>query len=300
MKFKKFWTMNPHLIFLYRTHSMIEWEEWLTIKLLSTLRTTTWFVSVSPSTPWRNGFQHGPKRPRRISIFSHPGSQRARLKTSLWDQSPSPTGTGPIMPPEANLESSLVWLLSESSQSRTSTSDAGYLTSTLCSSSLRDSEEVWDIKDQLWCTTISSMLELWWTIQISSGGTLLEFSQRTHQFQMLIESGELDKLQSSINTTRPVTDTELESQDMFHGTALKINQSCHILWMLVQMLSTVPSRETATPLPHSSEDPRAQDNKYIFLFKQSIHIYGVLGFWGFGVFYALITEKQNIGRNGTM
>jgi len=237
---------------------MIEWEEWLTIRPLSTLRTTTWFVSVSPSTPWRSGFQAGPTRPRRISIFSHPGSQKARLKTSLSDQSPSPTGTGPTTPPEVNLESSLDWLLSESSQLRTSTSDAGCLTSTWCSSFLRDSEEVSDTKDQLSCTTISSTLELWWTIQISSGGTLPEFSQRTHQFQMPTESGELDKLQYSINTTRPVIDTELESQDMFHGTVLKINQSCHILSMLVQMLSTVPSRETATPLPHSSEQELKQ------------------------------------------
>jgi hypothetical protein len=37
------------------------------------------------------------------------------------------------------------------------------------------------------------------------------------------------------------------------------------------MLSMVPSRETATPLPHSSE--LNKDNKYIFLFKQEIFAY---------------------------
>jgi hypothetical protein len=65
---------------------------------------------------------------------------------------------------------------------------------------------------------------------------------------MLTTSGESDKLQFSINTIKLVTDTEQESQDMFLGMVLKINQSCHISSIKDPMLLTVPSRETAIPL----------------------------------------------------
>ena len=65
---------------------------------------------------------------------------------------------------------------------------------------------------------------------------------------MLTTSGESDKLQFSINTIKLVTDTEQESQDMFLGMVLKINQLCHTSSIKDPMLLTVPSRETATPL----------------------------------------------------
>lgn len=238
----------------FRTHSMIDKEEWLTFKYQSMFKIMILFVSVSPNTPWRNGFQHGLKRLKKISIFSNLGSQNLRLKKSLWDQCQSPTGIGPITLPEVNLDAYLVWQSLESYQLRTSMLDAGWLISGWCSSSLRDLEEVLDIKDQSSSITINSTLELCWIIQISSGGTWLEFSQRTHQFQIHTENGELDNNQYSINTIRPVTDTESESQDTFLGMDLKTNQLCHILWTLEQMLLTVPSRETAIQLPHLSED----------------------------------------------
>lgn len=65
---------------------------------------------------------------------------------------------------------------------------------------------------------------------------------------MPITSGELDKLQFSINTIKLATDTELESQDTFLGMVLKINQSCHTSSIKDPMSPTVPSRETATLL----------------------------------------------------
>merc|ERR1711865_74808 len=79
------------------------------------------------------------------------------------------------------------------------------------------------------------------------------FSQRTLQFQIPIENGELDNSQSSINTTRLATDIESESQDTFLGMVLKTNLSCHILWMLEPMSSTVLSREIAIQPQHSSD-----------------------------------------------
>ena len=71
---------------------------------------------------------------------------------------------------------------------------------------------------------------------------------------MLTENGEQDKLQSSINTTRPVTDTGSESQDIFLGMDHRTNQSCHILLIKAVTLSTVLSREIATQQPHLSEN----------------------------------------------
>jgi hypothetical protein len=64
---------------------------------------------------------------------------------------------------------------------------------------------------------------------------------------MLTTSGESDKLQFSINTIKLVTDIEQESQDMFLGMVLKINQLCHTLSIKDPMLLTVPLRETAIP-----------------------------------------------------
>ena len=85
---------------------------------------------------------------------------------------------------------------------------------------------------------------------------------------MLTTSGESDKLQFSINTIKLVTDIEQESQDMFLGMVLKINQLCHILWTLEPMSSTVPSRETATLLHNLNE----QGKKF---FKNMVQLIGV-------------------------
>ena len=232
---------------------MIDKEEWLTTKLLNTFKIMTLFVSVSLSITWKNGFLLGPRRPKKISIFFNLGSQRAKLRKSLLDQCLNQTGTGLTTPLEDKLDASLVWPWLENSQLRISILDAGWPTSTWSSLYRRDSEEVWDTKGQLSSTTISSTQELCWTTQISSGGTSAEFFQRTLQCQIPTESGEPDNNQYSINTTRPVTDTELESQDTFLGMDLRTNQLCHILWMLVPMSTTVPSRETATQQPLSSE-----------------------------------------------
>ena len=80
---------------------------------------------------------------------------------------------------------------------------------------------------------------------------------------MLTTSGELDKLQFSINTIKLVTDIEQESQDMFLGMVLKINQLCHTSSIKVPMFLMVPSRETAILLQLLS-DP----NIFGILFKQ--------------------------------
>lgn len=122
------------------------------------------------------------------------------------------------------------------------------------SSCREELEEVWEVKDQLSSTTIDSTRELFTTTQISSGGMSAEYCLATHQFQMLTVSGELDRLQSSTNTTEPATDTGWEFQDMFLGMDLRVSQSCHISLTRAQTSSTVLSRETATPRHSSSEE----------------------------------------------
>lgn len=198
---------------------------------------------------WRSGFQAGLQRLNMILISLHLGSQNQDMRKSLSDQLPNQTGTGLTMPPELKLDAFLVSPSLENSQLKTSISDVGCPTSGWCSSFPKVLEEDSDIKDHWSSTVINSTTVLLWTTQISSGGTWQECCQRTHQFQTHTENGEQDKLQSSINTIRPVTDTESESQDMFLGMVLRTNQSCHILLIKAVMLSTVPSRETATPPP---------------------------------------------------
>ena len=202
---------------------------------------------------WKSGFLAGLQKQSMILISLLRGSQNQDMKKLLSDQSQNLTGIGLIMLQEHKLDAFLVLLSLESFQLRTSILDAGYHTSGWCSLFQKVLEEDSDIKDHWLSTVINSITELLWTIQISFGGTWQEFFQRTHQFQTLIENGEQDKLQSSINTTRPVTDTGSESQDMFLGMVLKTNQSCHILLIKAVMLSMVPSRETATLPPLLSD-----------------------------------------------
>jgi len=70
---------------------------------------------------------------------------------------------------------------------------------------------------------------------------------------MPTENGDKCKLQSTINTTEPVTDTGLDNPDTFHGMDHRTNQSCHTSTISEQVSSTEPSRETALPLPSVDE-----------------------------------------------
>jgi len=232
---------------------MIDKEDsWIT-KLQITLRTTNSSVLVCLLTRSKSGFHHGHLKQRRNLISSPHGSQETKSTKSSWDQLKSPTGTGLTMQAELNSDAFLVLQWLESFQLRISTSDAGFHTHTWCSSYQRDSEEVLDTRDQSCSTIIDSTRGLYWISQIFTGGMCAEFFQRTHQFQMPTESGELDRLQSSINTIRSVIDTEWESLDIFHGMDLCPSQLCHISSIRDPMSSTVPSRETPTLPQHLSD-----------------------------------------------
>ena len=244
---------------------MIDREDSWTIKLQITLRTMNLFALVYLLTRLKNGFHHGHLKQRRNLISSLHGSQETKSTKFSLDQLRNLTGIGLTTPVELNSDAPLVLLLSEKCLLRISTSDAGSHTHTWCSSSQRDSEEVLDIKDQLSSTIIDSMRELCWTSQTFTGGMCAEFFQGTHQFQMLIESGEPDRLQSSINTIRSVTDIEWESPDIFHGMDLCLSQLCHISSIRDPMSSTVPSRETLT-LPQHLSDYLAQKSSLFNIF----------------------------------
>lgn len=219
------------------------------------------FVSVYLLTMLRNGSLSGLHRRRKILIFFTHGSQEAKSTKLLLDLPKIPHTTGPTMHPELSWEFCSDSPSSESFQSKTSTLDAGSLMHTWCSSYQRVLVVVLDTSVQLWCTIIDSTRELWWTIQTSGGGTCAESCQETHQFQMPTESGEQDRLQSSISTTRYATDTEWEDQDTCHGMVPWTSQSCHSSTTRDPMSSTVLSRETPT-LPHnSSEQAMAQKAK---------------------------------------
>ena len=228
---------------------MIDREEWSTTRFLTTFRTTIWSVSVYLPMMSKNGSQAGPQRLREKLLLSLHGSHKVNVSMMLLsDQYPNPTITGPVTPPELTLDASSVWLWLESSQLRTSMLDVSLHTSictTTCSDHLL---EVSSRKNHSWCGVNTGDWEPCSTTQTSGGGTLPESSQKIHQFQMLISSGEWDRLQSSINTTRPVTDTEWESQDTCLGMDPWTSQSCLSSSTREQMLSTEPSRWTPIPL----------------------------------------------------
>ena len=110
---------------------------------------------------------------------------------------------------------------------------------------------------------LNSIIELYLITQTSSGGTWLEYYQRTHQFQMLTTNGEWDKLQYSINITKLVTDIEQESQDMFLGMVQWTNQLCHILLTKEVMFLTVLLREIAILLLLLSDSINHKELQYI-------------------------------------
>lgn len=232
---------------------MIDREEWSIIRLLITLRTMSLSASVYRRTMSKSGSLNGLHRHKRILIFWSPGSQETKSTTSSQDHPRTQHTTGPTMLQELSSEYCLDLPSSGSFQSKTSMLDAGLHTPTWCSSYLKELVVVSDISVQLWCTITGSTRELWWTTQISGGGTCAEFCQETHQFQMPTESGELDRLQSSISTTRCAIDTEWEDLDTCHGTVPWTNQLCHSSTIRDPMSSTVPSRETVT-LPHNSSE----------------------------------------------
>lgn len=234
-------------------HLMTVKGEWWTIKSQITLKTTILCASVFQDMKLRNGFQAGLQRPSMTLLSLNHGSLKKDMMRLSLDQSLNLTGIGPTMLQELNWDAFSLLVLLENFQLRTSMSDVGLPTSTCISLSLKDLEEVWDTQDQLYSTITSSIQEQCWTTQIYSGGTSQEHCQETLQFQMLIKNGELDKIQYSINTTRHVTDTEWENQDMYHGMDQWINQLCHISLIKEPMSSTVLSRRIATPLLNSSE-----------------------------------------------
>ena len=228
-------------------------DSW-TIRLPTTLKTMSWSASVYRPTRLTNGCPSGLPRQRKNLIFWPHGSQETRPMMLLPDQLKIQLTTGPTMPLE--LRSDAYWVLQwlESYLLRTSMWDAGSPTHTWYSSCLVELVEVWDSKDQLCSITIDSMSVLFSTIQTSSGGTYAVFCQEIHQFQMLTESGELDRLQSSTSTIVLATGTEWDSQDIFHGMAPWINQSCHTSLIRARMSSMVLSREILTRLHSSSEN----------------------------------------------
>ena len=232
---------------------MIDKEDSWTIKLQITLRTTNSSVLVYLLTRSKSGSHHGHLRQRRNLISFPHGSQETKSTRSSWDQLKSPTGIGLTMQAELNSDAFSVLPSLENCLLRISTSDAGFHTHTWCSSYQRDLEEVLDTRDQSCSTIIDSTRGLFWISQTFTGGMCAEFFQGTLQFQMPIENGEPDRLQSSINTTRSVTDIEWESPDILHGMDLCLSQLCHILSIRDPMSSTVPSRETPTLPQHLSD-----------------------------------------------
>ena len=261
-------------------------DSW-TIRLPTTLKTMSWSVSVYRPTRLTNGYPSGLQRQRKNLTFWPHGSQETRPMMLLLDQLKTQLITGPTMPLE--LRSDAYWVLQwlESYLLRTFTWDAGLPTHTWYSSCLVELVEVWDSKDQLCSITIGSMSALFSTIQTSSGGMCAAFCQEIHQFQMLTESGELDRLQSSTNTIVLATGTEWECQDMFHGMDPWTNQSCHTSSIRARMSLMVLSRETLTRLHSLSENKFScsiQENAYASfgwhtliqsihtLFKQDLHI----------------------------
>jgi len=237
-----------------RTLSMTDSEDSWTIRLRTTLKTMSWSVSVCRPTRLTNGYPSGLPRQRRNLTFWLHGSQETRPMKSLQDQLSHQTTTGPTMPLEHRLDASWVLPSLESCQSRTSTWDAGSPTHTWSFSCLVVLAEVWDSRDQSCSTTIGSMSALFSTTQTSSGGMCAEFCHATHQFQMPIASGALDRLQCSISTIVLATDTEWECLDTLHGMAPWTNQSCHTSLIRARMSLTVHSRETLTQRHSLSEE----------------------------------------------
>jgi len=150
------------------------------------------------------------------------------------------------MPLELNLDASLDLRLLENFPLRTSTSEGGLPISTLFTLCLEDKVEVSDSKDHSSPGIICNTQECWLTTLTCFGGISPAFCQRTHQCPMLTESGGYAKLQSIINTIDAPGGTESDNQDTFLGMVLRINQSCHISWTTVPMLSMVLLEEIAT------------------------------------------------------
>ena len=232
---------------------MIDQEEWSTIRSLSMLRTTILSASVCPPTKLRSGCQHGLQRPKRTLRSLNLGSQIQDTTKFLLDLAPSLIGTSPTTIPELSSELVLHTFWSENCQSRTSTLDVVSSTSTCSASCKMEPEEEWPQLDQFSSTTTNGSTELFWTTQTSSGWTCQESCQRVHQFQMPIESGDIDRTQCSISTIELATDIDTESLVTFHGMDLWTSQLCHTSTTQALTLSTEPSRETSL-LPHNADD----------------------------------------------